>query len=193
MRLNFKTALQVTVDNKNIDQLDEIADYCLRFPNLYGVVFLAYKPVGRGEVFRGPLATLDPLYVKKRFSGVLARLGAVMKVGYDCCLSPALFGLVDKHTIEGCSALRSSIGITAGLDVVPCTFVSSHVLGNLNESKLKEIFRMRGERERFIAAAASKLNKNLVCSSCDIKKECHGGCPVMSLTNCDANYLNYGG
>jgi radical SAM protein with 4Fe4S-binding SPASM domain len=190
LNLNIKTVLQVTVDSENLSDLDEITDFCLRYPALYGVIFLAYKPVGRGQVFRSPLSVLRPGLATASLERALIKLGQVMRVGYDCCMAPGLVGTVGDDIIEGCSALRSSIGITADLDVVPCTFLPDRSLGNLSRDKLADLFAMRAERRNFIHLSQKNVEQNPTCASCGSKTSCHGGCPVMPLVNCRSNYLN---
>jgi radical SAM protein with 4Fe4S-binding SPASM domain len=186
---SIRTVIQVTLAAENFSDIDDIADFCISRKRLYGVIFLAYKPVGRGLVFSRPLSTLDPLFVSGKLQSVFRKLSPHMRVGYDCCLSPAIAahdrngGFVAANYIEGCSALRGSLGLSPGLDVVPCTFLQQRVLGNLKRDSLTDIWNGIKARE-FRDSVEKKIIESAPCDGCAIKNTCLGGCPVMELAKC---------
>ncbi len=188
------TVLQVTLNRDTFARLDSITDYCLSQHHLYGVLFLAFKPVGRGQTFGEPLAGLPPQEVHEKLQQTFFALAEKTRVGFDCCLTPGVTGTgnrFDTHAaryLEGCSAFRSSIGLLPNLDVLPCTFTPEHRVGNLKKQHLRDIWRSLatvGFRERM----ATKAANNLSCSSCGKYSYCLGGCPVMDLVNCNRDYL----
>jgi radical SAM protein with 4Fe4S-binding SPASM domain len=191
-----RTVLQVTLDADTLARLDSITEFCRSQEGLYGVIFLAFKPVGRGTGFGEPLATLAPERVHARLQEAFYTLSEVTRVGFDCCLTPAVTGTgtdFDAHAasyLEGCSAFRSSIGLLPNLDVLPCTFTPSHAVGNLRDTHLRDIWaglRTCAFRDRMADGAAA----NSSCSSCPKYGYCLGGCPVMGLVNCSRDYLAF--
>lgn len=188
-KADIPTVLQVTLSEANFDELNEIVTFCLKNPHLYGVIFLAYKPVGRGEVYSRPLSSLPSQTVSDGLRKAFLRLQKSMRVGYDCCLTPAIVGVneglefVDNSHLEGCSGMRGSVGISAGLDVLPCTFLSGEVMGNLRETPLSEIWES-GNAEAFRGRISEGAGSEM-CRSCASRENCLGGCPVMELVDCD--------
>lgn len=189
------TVLQVTLNVETFERLDAIVDYCRRREGLYGVIFLAFKPVGRGAHFGRPLADLPHARVHEGLQKAFETLAEGTRVGFDCCLTPGVTGLgaaYDAHAaeyLEGCSALRTSIGLSPRLDVMPCTFTAEHAVGNLKDKHLADIWRdltTVGFRDRMAARAQA----NSQCGSCAKHSYCLGGCPVMNLVNCGRDYLS---
>lgn len=183
------TVFQVTLSVENLPMLPAIVDYCLSCEGLYGVLFLAYKSIGRGEGFQTPLSQVPAVELFPLLQDAFTRISEHCRVGYDCCLTPgivgmdAAFGYDDPEVVEGCSALRTSVGITTALDVVPCTFLASHRLGNLHERSLWEIW--HGERAAaFRARLDSQVEQRAECRTCASRRACLGGCPEWDLVRC---------
>jgi radical SAM protein with 4Fe4S-binding SPASM domain len=182
------TVIQITLGEANFGDLDHLVDFCLDYPHLYGVIFLAYKPVGRGEHFSGTLFSLDSTKVSTGLKKAFHRLSKKVRVGYDCCLAPAIAGngdtgFVHKEYLEGCSAVRSSVGVSPELDVIPCTFLGDYVLGNLKQDSLAEIWN-NTQAKSFRDLLKKNITKNNTCSTCQLRNCCLGGCPVMDLAEC---------
>jgi len=93
-----------------------------------------------------------------------------------------------SNQLEGCSALRSSVGITPELDVVPCTFWKDLSVGNLQEKSFSEIWR-GSEADLFRTKLNGQSLENGVCKSCEMKGFCLGGCPEEELVNCHLDYI----
>lgn len=185
--------LQVTLSAANIDDLDQIVDFALSQRPLYGVIFLAYKNVGRGTRAAPGLGTLDPALVSARLKGVFDRLSPHMRVGYDCCMTPGIAGVEDasdfaSSNLEGCSATRGSVGVSTDLDVIPCTFTGQYKLGNLRTTLLRDIWQGLSS-ELFRERIDTKSRTNASCSGCGKRQGCLGGCPVMPLINCNRDHL----
>jgi len=183
------TVLQVTLSRETFADLDAIVAFCLQQPRLYGVIFLAYKQVGRGLDCDHLLSELEPAGVHEKLRDAFLRLSRQIRVGYDCCLTPGIVGVEptlgfsQEHQLEGCSALRSSVGILPSLDVTPCTFSGDLVVGNLADQPLHEIWRgeaaqaFRGQMRRHYEGDAR-------CVSCASKLDCLGGCALFDLVRC---------
>ena len=191
---DIRVVLQVTLDARSFEQLDAIAAFCRSVHGLYGVIFLAFKPVGRGRGFGTPLAALPHAEVHAKLQRTFFSLAEVTRVGFDCCLTPGVTGTGDAFDVhaaaylEGCSALRSSIGLQPNLDVLPCTFTPEHVVGNLRNTPLSEIWAGLTTK-RFRGHMADRAGDNPRCSDCRKYSYCLGGCPVMDLVNCGRDYL----
>ncbi len=185
------TVFQVTLSAENLPSLPRIVDYCLGCEDLYGVLFLAYKSIGRGEGYQTPLSRVGSGELFPALRDAFLKLSERTRVGYDCCLTPgivgmdAAFGYHDPGAIEGCSAMRTSMGVTIDLDVVPCTFLSGHILGNLREQSLLEVW--YGERTAaFRQKLDAQVDQDPRCRRCKSKKACLGGCPEWDLVRCFA-------
>lgn len=184
-----RSVLQVTLSAENLPQLGSIVDYCLSCPQLYGVIFLAYKSVGRGERYDTPLSAVPPQELYPLLRGAFMRLTGHTRVGYDCCLTPGIagidveLGLSAEDTLEGCSAARTSVGVTTSLDVVPCTFLTHRPLGNLRERSFMEIWRGR-EAEAFRERLDALGDSREACRRCRTRPGCLGGCPEWDLVRC---------
>jgi len=181
--------LQVTLSKESFGDLDDIVQLCLDYPSLYGVIFLAYKEVGRGSRYHQVLSKLDPLLVHDQLRTAFLTLSQHMRVGYDCCLTPAMVGLesdlgfAHDDQLEGCSAMRSSIGVLPNLDVTPCTFLPNAAVGNLHEQPLAAIWRGR-PADRFRLRMAEQMSAKPACRGCATQSDCLGGCPAFDLVRC---------
>ena len=191
---NVPTVIQITLSARNIGELDEMVDFLLTQKHLYGVIFLAYKNVGRGITAANNLGTIDPATVSPALKKAFDRLRPHMRVGYDCCMTPGIAGVeeeaefADASNLEGCSATRGSVGVSASLDVSPCTFTGEYNLGNLKKNHLRDIWQGRTS-EAFRRRIHYKSVKNTACGGCQKQGSCFGGCPVMPLVNCHRDHL----
>jgi radical SAM protein with 4Fe4S-binding SPASM domain len=180
---------QVTLSVENLPGLAAIVDYALTFPDLYGVIFLAYKSVGRGVGYQTPLSGVSSDELYPRLRDAFVRLGRQTRVGYDCCLTPGIVGMdtelghADPNQLEGCSAARTSIGITTDLDVVPCTFLTHRPLGNLGERSFLEIWHGE-EAAAFRRELDGIVDRRPECRECRSRTSCLGGCPEWDLVRC---------
>ncbi len=180
---NIKLVFQLTISKSNYQKLKEIVKFLLKL-SPYGIVFLTYKPAGRGEVLNDVLYNEDQNKVVKNIKESFALMKGKTKAGYDCCLANLLIGrnLADDKLINGCSATRSSLAINLNLDVVPCSFISKP-LGNLKQETLAEIWRNKNA-DLFRNKFKNKIEKNPLCSQCEYKTNCLGGCPEFDLVKC---------
>lgn len=185
----ISVVFQVTLSVENMTKLPSIVDYCLSCPDLYGVILLAYKSAGRGKGFETPLSGMSQSDLYPMLRDAFLRLSGHTRVGYDCCLAPAVVGMSaeiehgDPGLIEGCSAARTSIGITTNLDIVPCTFLDHRPLGNLRQQTFMEIW--HGERAlSFRRELDGLVEKKEPCRRCAYARSCLGGCPEWDLVRC---------
>lgn len=189
------TVLQVALNVEIFSRLEAITEYCMRQEDLYGVIFLAFKPVGRGAGFGETLASLPHRQVHEGLQAALETLTQATRVGFDCCLTPGVTDIDAGYEsnaaeyLEGCSALRTSIGLSPTLDVMPCTFTAEHAVGNLKEHHLRDIWH-GVTTATWHQNMAGRAKANDMCGSCPKYSYCLGGCPVMNLVNCGRDYLS---
>lgn len=184
-----RSVFQVTLSGENLPRLPAIVDYCLGVADLYGVIFLAHKPAGRGEGYDSPLSSVHPGELYPWLREAFLRLREHTRVGYDCCLTPGIAGIDvelgfgEEDQLEGCSAARSSVGIGVDLDVVPCTFLTHRPLGNLRARSFLDIWR-GPEATAFRAGLDVLGDAREACSTCRLRSACLGGCPEWDLVRC---------
>ncbi|OGY53742.1 MAG: hypothetical protein A3A24_00160 [Candidatus Buchananbacteria bacterium RIFCSPLOWO2_01_FULL_46_12] len=181
----LRLVFQITVSAQNLDKLESIVKFLSPYQP-YGVVFLTYKPVGRGEFFDSPLFNIKSRRILARLNQCFKILQQhQVKIGYDCCLGNLITG-IDRETggeIYGCSALRESVAVDTGLNVLPCSFIKGGRLGNLKEQNLLTIWHNH-QAELFRQQFLAKITQNAVCKICPHKLTCLGGCPVFNLVRC---------
>ncbi|MCB1914440.1 MAG: radical SAM protein [Rhodocyclaceae bacterium] len=189
MGAGLNLVLQITLSAENCDELHEIAEYAAGIDGLYGVIFLAHKPAGRATLFDSPLAARPFAEVYPQVIAAVRRLRKNTRVGFDCCLSPLItsvesdLGFAPTEIVEGCSAVRGSIGLTIDLDCVPCTFLPARKLGNLREASVVDIWRNL-HADAFRDLQAAFLDRGPGCAGCRVNGSCLGGCPVWDLVGC---------
>jgi radical SAM protein with 4Fe4S-binding SPASM domain len=185
----------VTLSAENIGRLPAIVEYCLGVPDLYGVIFLAYKPKGRGEGYDTPLSSLEPAELYPWLRQAFLRLRAHTRVGYDCCLTPGSAGLDrelgfgERDVLDGCSATRTSVGVSADLDVVPCTFLTHRAIGNLGQQSFMDIW-LDGGATAFRKGLDTLGDGREACTTCSLRDDCLGGCPEWDLVRCTRRPLS---
>ncbi|MEI8361030.1 MAG: radical SAM protein, partial [bacterium] len=182
-RVGVRVVFQLTVSQANIADLPKIIDYLYQLQP-YGIIFLTFKPYGRGLNFDAPLSTVDLKVVQDTLRQSISDSDSEINIGYDCCLGNGLvgLGLQGDEQIKGCSAMRSSLAINANLDVVPCSFTAQPV-GNLEHNTIKDIWLNQAAtdwRNRFV----EKIQLDHLCSSCKYNINCLGGCPEFKLVKC---------
>jgi radical SAM protein with 4Fe4S-binding SPASM domain len=178
--IGVKVVFHITVSRSNFKKLPKIVEE-LADLKPYGIVFLVYKPVGRGQ-FSESLVTIDPKKLHEKIRMALQILQVRTNVGFDGCFAPALslLSLVSRyHAYEGCTATRTSANVTPTLDVRPCSFLNQ-VAGNLNNKTLIDIWNGDAfENFRF------HMQKHMsACFHCILIKQCLAGCPQMKLVPC---------
>lgn len=180
-KANIKLIFQITVSQSNLYKICGLAEFLSKYQP-YGIVFLTYKPVGRGKNFDSPLINLDSSKILEELKKSFRILeGKAIKIGYDCCLANLVAGL--NSEVVGCSATRESVAVNLDLDVLPCSFVSNYRLGNLKNNDLLSIWQGDNAklfRDRFV----TKIESDKKCHTCRHKLTCLGGCPEFNLVEC---------
>ena len=149
------------------------------------IIFLNYKPVGRGA-WHNTLAN-NPLH--KKFFETLSNATYPFKIGFDSCLVSALVNQpsFEQPFYDACEAARFSMFISESLHGFPCSFMEQISEGYLlNESNLLDIWQ-HGQTFREIRSELESPK----CKNCDHLLACKGGCPVFPGINlCDEAQKN---
>lgn len=173
----------VVVGSFNIERLENIVTQLLRY-DPYGILFLAYKPAGRGKEQEYALSSVPFEDSCRIFSNVVRSANKYTKIGVDCCLAPLISEISSKKQCWGCSAARTSVAIMPDLRVRPCSFPENmfEQEENLTKKSLLDIWQ-GSSFNRFRENLASGL-QNDICGSCELRYQCLGGCPEFSLCQC---------
>jgi len=180
VRTNIHFVLDAHSVETAIDILQKRPDY---LQNTNAIVFLNYKPAGRGGDSANLLARSSRL---ETFFEVLDRNNLPCKIGFDsCCVS----GIV-AHTkirsplFDACEASRFSMFISEKLLMYPCSFMEGYTDGvpfvgdNLLETWTNHT--------TFQQVRQKLLNPD--CPQCAFVSTCYGGCPIFPSINLCEKY-----
>lgn len=180
----IKIVFQITISESNLNTINSTIGYLKKYQP-YGFLFLAYKPQGRGTTFDKALYGTEYEEVKKNISAIFAHADKKTKIGFDCCLTPALMDLniENKKSFQSCTASRTSLAIMPNLDVMPCSFISKDSqFPNLRNQSLEKIW--QGDFFDDFRKKIKQKTDQKICLTCPDKKICLGGCPEFNLANC---------
>jgi radical SAM protein with 4Fe4S-binding SPASM domain len=179
-KAGIRLVFQITIGRNNIKEIEGLVSYLLRF-RPYGIIFLSFKPVGRGFGYDQSFSKNESAALRKTLRKII-EINPAQKFGYDCCLAASLYGEDSrKGEFFGCSAVRSSIAVNASLDAVPCSF-SKLKLGNLKKMSLPDIW--SGEAAQNFRRKISDKLDSMPCLNCADKTACVGGCPELPISFC---------
>lgn len=179
-RINL--VFQITLGRNNLSKIDDLTKYLLQFKP-YGIIFLAYKPQGRGLNYDQPIALANPDKIETTLESIFQNLKGKTKIGFDCCLTPAIVKFKNNSALVGCTASRGSLAIMPDLTVMPCSFLNKNQeFDSLKNKLLKEVW-LGKNFENFRSKIQNQLNQKQ-CLSCKHKTTCLGGCPEFELVRC---------
>lgn len=177
-----KLVFQVVISKGNLYRVNQTVKEMVKY-NPYGILFLAYKPQGRGKQYDLPLYQANHLEVTKVLKNIFKDLKGRTKIGFDCCLTPALMDIKNNSSFIGCSASRTSIAIMPDLTVLPCSFLDiDDKCESLKYKNLLDIW----QGDNFNNFRRQIIEKMIqpICKDCSDKNICLGGCPIFKLVNC---------
>lgn len=178
----IKLVFQITLSKGNLSRVNQTVKYLLKYKP-YGILFLAYKPQGRGKNYDSPLSLASQQQVSQVLKSIFKDLKGKTKIGFDCCLTPALMNVEQNPSFKGCSASRESVAIMPDLQVLPCSFLNNKEhFDNLNEKGLTDIW--QSEKFNNFRKQISKKTSQATCMKCSQNNTCLGGCPAFELTKC---------
>ena len=151
------------------------------------IIFLNYKPVGRGasEVRLLGRSNLCRDLIKAATTNVHN-----FKVGFDSCMVSALVtaARINPVWFDACEAARFSMFVSEKLQMYPCSFMETIYTGvSLTDSNMLDVWQ-NAESFREIRHALHDPG----CNGCVIQTICRGGCPVLpSINLCDGPQLTH--
>lgn len=168
---------------------DSIREACAWFDapprflqHVNAVIFLNYKPVGRGAA---ESLLLRNSAAWDAFIDLALSHRGMFRVGFDSCMVSGLARAkgADPLWLESCEAARFSMYVSEQLLAYPCSFMEGQLPGTrVTAGNLLQIwryaptFRLARERLRFPS-----------CGGCSCLSSCRGGCPVFKQINlCDS-------
>ena len=145
------------------------------------IVFLNYKPVGRGARQHRLLRYYGSC---RNLIKTATRGRQGFKVGFDSCMVSGLVtaGRVNPVWFDACEAARFTMFVSEQLQMYPCSFMETlHPGIRLTETTMLDAWK-HGESFR----ATRRTLRNPRCGGCHMQPVCHGGCPVFPEINlCD--------
>lgn len=167
---SIRTNIHYVLSNRNISQAVDIlrGKYNEILSELNSIIFLTYKPHGRGSG-AGILKMNDNL---KNFIKQIDHNKCSARIGFDACFVPLLlhFTKTDSTYVDSCEAGFFSTYIDENLNVKPCSFDNNGLYTfNLREYSFSDIweYKLRRYREDVV---------NLCKRKCKNKIECRGAC-----------------
>jgi MoaA/NifB/PqqE/SkfB family radical SAM enzyme len=107
------------------------------FEKLNGVIFLLFKPQGRGA---DCLDLIPNAYQLLTMAEKVANTKAKIQVGIDSCLANHLFNYrsldaIQTLTVDSCEASRMSAYITPSMEMMPCSYANKRLSVQITQKK----------------------------------------------------------
>lgn len=202
IKSGMKTSIHFVLSKKSIDDAINILEnhtltyidkegtlkvYKFDDKSINAVIFLLYKPVGRGS--KDNILTIDKDNEKIiKFFSLVGRKHP-FKIGFDSCSIPAVIRYSDNieiNSVDSCEGGRFSAYINANMIMTPCSFDQSLKYGvPLKDNTIENVW----NSDKF-TLFRSKLG--LSCIQCKNRKECLGGCPLtQEIVLCNSKFRNH--
>ena len=142
------------------------------------IVFLNYKPIGRGAMDARLLGRSN-LYqdlIEETTSKVHS-----FKVGFDSCMVSGLVtaAKIDPVWFDTCEAARFSMFVSETLQMYPCSFMETIYDGvSLTDSNMLDAWQNAKSFQ-----AIRRTLRDPECNGCEMQIVCRGGCPVFPSIN----------
>jgi radical SAM protein with 4Fe4S-binding SPASM domain len=152
------------------------------------IVFLNYKPVGRGAMNTRLLGRSN--LCQNLIEAATINMHS-FKVGFDSCMVSGLVtaAMIDPVWFDACEAARFSMFVSEKLQMYPCSFMETIYPGiSLTDSNMLDAWQ---NAESF--QAIRRALRDPGCRGCDMQTVCRGGCPILpSINLCDIPHSTYG-
>ena len=179
-KYDIRTNVHYVLSAKNIEEAIEIV--CGKhnevFEGVNAVIFLTYKPTGRGTK-DGVLQAGEEMerFVQK----VNDDSNSGLKIGFDACFVPNLLHKGFKHTwmVDVCEAGFFSVYVDHKMNVSPCSFSGGKEAYSLEEYDFYDIW------ENKFADYRGRLQNKCKHLDCAAHAVCRGCCPYYpEITKC---------
>lgn len=175
----IKVNLHYILSNESIQEAIDIVkgEYNDQLDGINAVVFLTYKPAGRGA----ENAVLRKGAQTDEFIKAIKTPKISCKIGFDACFVPMLMRnhTVRKEMVDVCEGGFFSVYIDEYMRVSPCSFSGGRDSYSLKEYSFYDIWldKLQPFRE--------KVAKNTCQNECAVHNLCKGACPYYpQITNC---------
>ncbi|MBI4766181.1 MAG: radical SAM protein [Deltaproteobacteria bacterium] len=175
----IRTNLHFVLDAHSVETaLSWLRDPPTFMSQVNAIVFLNYKPVGRGTAVTRLLcrANLCRDLIEKATTNVHS-----FKVGFDSCMISGLVKAAKVNPIwyDACEAARFSMFVSEKLQMYPCSFMEKIYPGiSLTDSNMLDAWQ-NGKSFQAIRRAL----RNPGCNRCNMQTVCRGGCPILPSIN----------
>lgn len=179
----IRTNIHYVLSAKNIEEAIEIVSgkYEVHFAGVNAIIFLTYKPAGRG-INEDVLRKGEQLDKFVKMGNAHQNKG--LKIGFDACFVPNLLhaGFGRPELVDVCEAGFFSVYIDHKMNVSPCSFSGGMDSWNLREYDFYDIW-----VNKFAEYRKRQLNR-CVHNDCAAHEACRGCCPYYpQITMCYDN------
>jgi radical SAM protein with 4Fe4S-binding SPASM domain len=178
----IRTNLHFVLDHHSVDTAISWFQDPPEFLNhVNAIIFLNYKPIGRGATKNNLLGHSDRYrdLIRMATTNVYS-----FKVGFDSCMVSGLTTSAKVNSVwyDACEAARFSMFVSEKLQMYPCSFMEAKYPGVcLTDSNMLDTWQ-HAESFQVIRRALH----NPECRGCDMETICRGGCPIIPAINlCD--------
>lgn len=180
-RYGIRTNIHFVIDRNSVETaigwLEHPPGY---FDMLNAIIFLNYKPVGRGNYCSLLLKHSDKL---EKFFMLATCREHKFKIGFDSCMASGLVNYtnISPTLYEGCESGRFSMFISEDMRMYPCSFMATDYEGiKITENNILEKWR----NSQLFRRIRDKITNN-ACQTCKHTNVCLGGCPIFEeITLC---------
>ena len=181
-----KTNVHFVLDSQTINTAREwILNPPTYLRDVNAVIFLNYKPIGRGGHHERLLSKSEGY--EKFFKDALSH-SHPFKIGFDSCMVTGFvaLNLAAEVWYDTCEAARFTMYVSETLHAYPCSFMETAMEGvPLTEDNMLHVW----QKSHLFRAVRNKL-KYPDCRHCNFLALCRGGCPVFSEINlCGSRYI----
>jgi len=173
-----KVNLHIVLDAECIEHAAQwLLDPPEMFAAINAVVFLNYKPVGRGGEH---MLLADSPLLRQFFQAVEGGQSPV-KVGFDSCMVSGLasFSTIPEAFYDSCEAGRFSMFVSETMHAYPCSFMESGWEGiRVAPGNLLSVW----QNGLSFVDTREKI-RDARCDGCQHIAACMGGCPVFPEIN----------
>lgn len=175
----IKTNVHFVVSRSTLKVATRIVDgeFDSVFAKANAVVFLLFKPVGRGPSTE--VVTFTPELW--RFLESLRRPKTKIRVGCDACMAPILLytGVANPTMVDTCEAGFFSLYVDENMVCSPCSFCTDpRWRFDLRETTMSEIW----DGCFGVFRSSARRSCTLACTL-QANAECRGGCPLLPVIN----------
>lgn len=166
MDANIKTNIHTIFSEASADRCIEMIEGkdiwngLVDLERLNAVVFLLFKPQGKGKALTSWIPSVDQI---RRFSDAIKDPKCKFKVGMDSCMvnrlktTGTIFSKIEEMMLDTCEAGRMSSYVAPNMKFMPCSFCDHDKEGiSLLEKPLKEIW----QTGHSFLSVREKLTKN---------------------------------